>query len=382
MKRQASVRKRPGLATMPVYPEPAARPNAICPYYTMFPLAFPWHVLKSAASTSRVLDPFCGRGTTAYAARLLGLTTVGVDTNPVAIAIARSKLVKVRPSAVVARCKQLLAAPIEASVPRGEFWSLAYHPRTLKQICRLREGLRSASSQPVDIVLQALVLGILHGPRTRQAPTYLSNQMPRTYATKPDGAVRYWREHSTDAPEVDLAEAVERRAMYTLASQPPPGKGRIVLGDSRRASLDRGLGPFDFVVTSPPYFGMYTYYPDQWLRAWFLGGPTVPTERGMVQLGHGTREQFIANLATVWRRVAGVTRPGVKLAIRFGSLPSAPLEPEAAIRDSLKLAESGWVITRARAAGNSPRGRRQADQFLNAAGEMVDEVDVYATRRG
>jgi hypothetical protein len=366
---------------MPVYPEGAARPNAICPYYTMFPLAFPWQVLTGAGRNARVLDPFCGRGTTAYAARLLGLAAVGLDTNPVAVAIARAKLVKVRASAVVARCKQLLAARIAAPVPAGDFWSMAYHPGTLKQICRLREAFESGCSQPVDIVLRALVLGILHGPTTKGQSTYLSNQMPRTYATKPNGAVRYWKEHSDVAPEVDLAEAIERRAKYTLADQPPAGMGRIVLGDSRRASLNRGIGPFDFVVTSPPYYGMYTYYPDQWLRAWFLGGPTIPTESDIVQLGHGTRKQFIANLAMVWRRVAAVSRPGVKLAIRFGSLSSAPIDPEAAIRESLKLADAGWTITRASAAGETPSGRRQADQFLDVAGEMIDEVDVYATRR-
>ena len=44
--------------------------NAICPYYTMFPLEFPMHLLrKHKASSPTVYDPFCGRGTTIYAAR-------------------------------------------------------------------------------------------------------------------------------------------------------------------------------------------------------------------------------------------------------------------------------------------------------------------------
>jgi DNA methylase len=364
---------------MPEYPDAAARPNAICPYYTMFPLAFPWHVLSGARRNARVLDPFCGRGTTAYAARLLGLASVGIDTNPVAVAIARAKLIKVRPSAIVARCKQLLATQVDVPVPQGDFWPLAYHPSTLKQISRLREVFARGCSQPVDVVLRALVLGILHGPRTKGRPSYLSNQMPRTYATKPDSAVRFWREHSLSAPEVDVAEAVERRVKYTLADQPPSGTGRIALGDSRRVSLDRGIGPFDFVVTSPPYYGMYTYYPDQWLRAWLLGGPANPTESGIVQLGHGTRTQFVASLALVWRRIAAVSRPGAQLAIRFGSLPSAPVDPEWVIRESLNIADVGWNVKQVSGAGETPRGRRQADQFLDGVGEMIDEVDVYAT---
>jgi len=40
----------------------------------MFPLDFPLDILrKRALPGDRVLDPFCGRGTTNFAARLVGL---------------------------------------------------------------------------------------------------------------------------------------------------------------------------------------------------------------------------------------------------------------------------------------------------------------------
>jgi DNA modification methylase len=47
--------------------------NAVCPYYTMFPIEYPLSILRPADKRRlRVLDPFCGRGTTIFAARLLG----------------------------------------------------------------------------------------------------------------------------------------------------------------------------------------------------------------------------------------------------------------------------------------------------------------------
>jgi DNA modification methylase len=62
--------------------------NAICPYYTMFPLEFPLRLLKKHKAISpTVFDPFCGRGTTIYAARKLGLRSYGIDTSPIAAAI-------------------------------------------------------------------------------------------------------------------------------------------------------------------------------------------------------------------------------------------------------------------------------------------------------
>jgi len=49
--------------------------NAICPYFTMFPLEYPLRVLRRhIAARPTVVDPFCGRGTTLFAARKLGLT--------------------------------------------------------------------------------------------------------------------------------------------------------------------------------------------------------------------------------------------------------------------------------------------------------------------
>ena len=59
--------------------------NAVCPYFTMFPLGFPLRVLsRGERDGGAVLDPFCGRGTTNIAARLLDLPSVGIDSHPLA----------------------------------------------------------------------------------------------------------------------------------------------------------------------------------------------------------------------------------------------------------------------------------------------------------
>ena len=82
--------------------------NGVCPYYTMFPIDFPFDRLRSAAVGEWVMDPFCGRGSTNYAARLLGLPSVGIDSNPVAAAIADAKMVATTPERIVELCKSLL----------------------------------------------------------------------------------------------------------------------------------------------------------------------------------------------------------------------------------------------------------------------------------
>ena len=114
--------------------------NGICPYFTMFPLDFPMGILnKRARKGQSVLDPFCGRGTTNYAARLAGLNSLGIDASPVAAAISAAKMVSVDPVAIVNEMKIILEAPLVSyEVPRGDFWEWAYEPSVLIALSKLR----------------------------------------------------------------------------------------------------------------------------------------------------------------------------------------------------------------------------------------------------
>src|SRR5205809_966447 len=249
--------------------------NGVCPYYTMFPIDFPLERLRSASKGEWVIDPFCGRGSTNYAARLLGLPSVGIDSNPVAAVIAEAKLVATTPERIIEVCKGILETTRTPRVPKGAFWRTCYHPDTLRQLCKLRSALRSGRSSPGRSALRALLLGRLHGPRPKYAlPTYLSNQMPRTYAAKPCYAIRFWRKHEMKPPEVDVLDLVRRKAGSYFGNLPPRAGGRVVCADSASTDLSSIVErAARWVITSPPYYGMRTYLPDQWLRYWFLGGP-------------------------------------------------------------------------------------------------------------
>lgn len=356
------------------------RLNTVCPYYTMFPLEFPFTRLSRAGPDDWVLDPFCGRGTTTFAARLRGVRCVGIDSNPIAAAVAAAKLSDTTIDQVTALARKILKANRDhVSMPDGEFWELCFHRDTLREICIVRECLLRHCSDDHEIALRALMLGILHGPKQKGLQTYLSNQMPRTYATKPGAAVRFWkRKRMTKPDKVDVLGALERRARHTLSALPPATLGAIYFGDARRAdTFLRKSRRFRWVITSPPYFGMRTYRSDQWLRNWFLGGkPEVDyTQDG--QLAHHD-DVFADELAAVWRAVATQCLPKAKLIVRFGYLPSIPLDPRELLGTSLKRADVGWRIRRWQDAGSSDNGRRQATQFGRIS-KAVSEFDAYVT---
>ena len=83
--------------------------NGICPYFTMFPLDFPCSILsRHALAGEWVLDPFCGRGTTNYASRILGLPSVGIDSSAVAVALSQAKLANTAPRLIVQAALRIL----------------------------------------------------------------------------------------------------------------------------------------------------------------------------------------------------------------------------------------------------------------------------------
>lgn len=353
--------------------------NALVPYYSMFPVSFPLKHLSQAEAGEWVLDPFCGRGTTNYAARLLGLPTVAVDCNPVAVAITEAKMADVGPDLIVAECRAILSAGAgPRNVPQGEFWDWAYHSETLQDICRVREALLDDYCAPARKALRGIMLGALHGPRNKGEPSYLSNQMPRTYATKPKPAVRYWKERDLKPARVNLLNVVSRRARHAYGLIPPAVENRVILGDSRDLNSYGLTQRFAWVVTSPPYPGMRTYYPDQWLRNWFLGGKDDVEYIADGQIGRFTREEYVEGLAQAWRSIAAVCRPKARMVIRFGALSSAKCEPLDVLSETLTRAHCGWRIVSTESAGSPKDGRRQARQFNARVRQPIEEIDVVA----
>lgn len=356
--------------------------NAICPYFTMFPLDFPLGILKRQAKAGEtVLDPFCGRGTTNFAARLAGLQSLGVDSSPVAAAVTVAKLVRSTPGKILRAARDILESRQARHIPEGEFWQRAYHPEVLDVLCRLREGLLEDCRSHARLALRAIVLGALHGPQQKTFPGYFSNQSPRTYAPKPAYAIRYWKRNRLKPKRVDSLELIGRRATRFYAIAPPAPKSGVHLADSRRvdAFLSQGAQTaFDWVITSPPYYGMRTYIPDQWLRNWFVGGQDVVDYSTQDQVAHDGPDAFSRDLRQVWKNALRVSGKRARMVIRFGGIRDRRADPLEIIKDSLQ--GSGWTITTLRSAGTALDGKRQAESFLGSSSKPMVEYDVWARR--
>ena len=353
--------------------------NGICPYFTMFPLEFPLKILQKRAKRHQsVLDPFCGRGTTNFAARLIGLHSLGVDSSPVAIAITAAKIVHVSTQEILAEARDILINAEIGEVPSGEFWEWAYHPKVLIELCRFRTALLKDCSTAPRIALRGIILGALHGPRQKTFQSYFSNQNPRTYAPKPAYATRFWKSRKLLPLRVDFLEIIERRAKRYYSSL-PNGGGEVRLGDSREfSSLIPASGDtrFSWVITSPPYYGMRTYIPDQWLRNWFIGGADCVDYSSEYQVVHTSPDDFAADLRKVWNNAAAACTPDATLIVRFGGIGDRRVAPLELVKSSFR--DSAWRLVTIRNAPSALNGRRQSDAFLRNRRKPVEEHDLWA----
>jgi len=115
------------------------------------------------------------------------------------------------------------------NIPHGEFWDWAYSAR------HCGKGFVACAAD----VLRAICLGALHGPLSKNAEerSYFSNQMPRTFASKPDYSVRYWKERNLRPESVDVIRVIKRRvARLELDTVPACAGGSRVCAAHRHKS--------------------------------------------------------------------------------------------------------------------------------------------------
>lgn len=372
--------------TRPLAYEPRHALNAICPYFTMFPLEYPLRVLqKHKKGLPVVMDPFCGRGTTLYAARTLGLAARGIDSSAVAVAIAQAKLSRAGAEDALSLAARYLVENDAANTPGSEFFKWAYHPETLAQICAIRAGLLKESRlSDSAVLLRAAMLGCLHGPQSKRPEhsSYFSNQMPRTFSSKPGYSVGYWKARGMRPRKEDVLRVLARKLSRLNPPEAAPGSRveDVRLADSRSAtSLPATSRDFSVVVTSPPYYGMKTYVEDQWLRNWFLGGPSEPTYGEAVQLCHTGQNSFARSLGQVWKNMARTRAEQLDMYVRFGIIPSLRVDPKALLRASLEESGVPWKEVSVRSAKTADSGKRQATHMAAASTAAV-EYDFHLRR--
>ena len=327
-----------------------------------------------------VLDPFSGRGTTAFSALLMGRRAIATDVNDVAFCLTKSKTNSPKLSILRRRISQLEHGFDgrhwrHAAENCDEFFHWAFRGRTLQQLLYLRELLKWRKSA-VDAMIASLALGSLHGEMDKSR-SYFSNQMPRTISTKPAYSIKFWQQRALHPPERDVFEILRQRAAFRYETPPPRGRAVVLHRDMRELAwvADELPRPVRCVVTSPPYFDVTNFEEDQWLRLWLLGGPPRPTTG---RLSRDDRHSFEDNywrfIADMWRSLGRVVTRTGHVVIRIGSNKWAPEQLERTLTACTQF--SNRKVQRA-SVEISELKNRQTDVFRPGSRGCLVEVDCH-----
>jgi hypothetical protein len=232
----------------------------------------------------RVLDPFCGSGTSLVEASHLGLSATGTDINPLAVFIANAKLASLqtdpdelrKAAHVVLSTRSLKKFDSSA---RGVYLESWFDKHIFHEIERLKFGISKLDAS-VGQILAVCVSNLL-----------------RDYSQQDPMDLRI-RRRSSAIPEqpiakafADQVETYANRISLARVAGVSPYSGQAILLDSRDLSKRLDLkNSFDCAVTSPPYAMALPYIDTQRLSlVWLsLADPSslAPLESSLV----GSRE--------------------------------------------------------------------------------------------
>jgi SAM-dependent methyltransferase len=266
-----------------------------------------------------VLDPFAGSGTTLVQCLESGRAAVGVDVAPFNCLLMRVKTAVYDLDVLRADFEEARAAAADfvwdgrtpgGTTPFVRDW---YAPRAAAELLHFRSvAERSRSADVLRVVLARAARSArrtthfdLDFPRTPQLEPYLCRKHRRV--CRPVGEARRFLLRYTR----DTLERIEAFAAVRAA-----GVATCVLhGDARALELG---GPFDGVITSPPYPGLIDYHEQHRYAYELLGLPdcgAVELGRPSDGLGRSALRAYVQGIADVLANARRRLQPGGRVCI-------------------------------------------------------------------
>jgi len=286
------------------------------PYPARFIESIPYKLITEIGlnENERVLDPFCGSGTTLLEAQKLGYESVGIDLNPIACLISRVKTQKalfdiieegyaLSSRARIRYQEEELSIP---SIPNLDHW---FKEDIQKAIFTLVSEINVLSNKCLQDALRFCLSSII---------VRVSNQ---------DSDTRYAAvEKKSNAADVyrNFEIAVKRLQSAQIHNK-PDAFTKIINRDILSVHHDEIGDNIGLAITSPPYPNAYEYWLYHKYRMWWLGYDPIDVReheigaRPHFQKKNGqTEEDFYNQMASVFDLFGQVVVPSGHVCIVIG----------------------------------------------------------------
>jgi hypothetical protein len=256
--------------------------------------------------------------------RILKRAAIGVDLNPLALAITRAKIADVALSDLHARIDDLSRdfRPGDEVSGISEGLRIIYHPRTLGQMAYLRSAL--VGGRPEDDFLRGALLGIMHGKqRADGSSAYLSIDMPNTFSMSPEYVRGFVERNDLRQRPADVFRALRDRVTWLLRDGLPKTQRPLLAFEGDATQLGElfkvnSLRRASALVTSPPYLGILRYGAFNWIRLWFLGHDPTAIDRRLD--GTDSMDRYLAFMTSFLTSASEVLEPRSPVALVIGDV--------------------------------------------------------------
>jgi ribosomal protein L34 len=234
--------------------------RTVHPFPARMAANIPWEILSPRRQRLRVLDPMVGSGTSLIVGRAAGHSTYGVDSDPLAVLIAKVGTADAKVNRIEDRGRLALRLAKRMNITGWQAYP-SYADAETREFIRYWFDLEARKQ------LTALSRAI-HDVDDRSARKFLWCAFSRMVITKDAGVslardVSHSRPHKSytrspvkpfDAFETALKQ-VQKTCLFQ-GVQPAP-KARVWRGDARKLPLESES--IDLVITSPPYLNAIDY---------------------------------------------------------------------------------------------------------------------------
>lgn len=243
------------------------------PYPAKFIPQIPRRLIEMYAPRreDKVLDPFCGSGTTLVEAKLMGRPSLGIDTNPLAIMISRSKVNPIKKQQLekfIIWLENWIQKELKTLHPHRTFFhedSAWFREDVLGQIELILEEIKkvrdSNTRNFIKVALSSILKGVSNARMDRIMPT-----LPRkpVYVDHK----HYDRMVDNDKRNINVFARLSSRLklmqsrLELFLSAASNVRTIAYLGDARNFEkinsdfLEEGI---KLVITSPPYWSAFDY---------------------------------------------------------------------------------------------------------------------------
>lgn len=277
----------------------------------------------------KILDPFCGSGTTIVEGILNGMDSVGIDLNPIAYLISKAKSNCYSVEEINYAQKFIadlqLQAPNDlfsngdqkengtASIPEFPNRDHWFQANVSSELAELKKKIDEVRNTNVKDLLVCAFSKII---------VKVSNQ---------DSEVRYTAKNKNHQDGIVFSSFINAVSGYldTLSSNgySVSGKAEIFNGDTYEILKNNfSDNCFDFVITSPPYINTFDYYLYHKMRMFWLGYDHRPVRQKEIGNHHRidtkkfdvAKAEYIESMAQIMNELSRVSKPDTYFVMVIG----------------------------------------------------------------